>query len=48
VIELACWQLGCALFDRDLAAGPIPMLFSEDPASTLENIKKYFSFVPIQ
>jgi hypothetical protein len=40
VIELACWQLGCALFDGDLAAGPIPTLFSEDPTSTLENIKK--------
>jgi hypothetical protein len=40
VIELTSWQLECALFDGDLAAGPIPVLFSEDAVSTLENIRK--------
>jgi hypothetical protein len=40
IIELASWQLGCAMFDGDLAAGPIPVLFSEDAVSTVENIRK--------
>jgi hypothetical protein len=40
VIELACWQLNCAQFDGDSTAGPIPTLFSEDPDSSLENLKK--------
>jgi hypothetical protein len=30
-IELATWPLEASLFDGDTTAGPLPVLFSEDP-----------------
>jgi hypothetical protein len=38
-VDLVGWQMNCAMFDGDLAAGPIPTLFSEDCNSSLENLK---------
>jgi hypothetical protein len=40
VISLETWPLNCALFDGLSTAGPIPTLFSEDVAATLDNIRK--------
>jgi hypothetical protein len=33
-IELVSWDLEATLFDGDVAAGPVPVLFSEEPEST--------------
>jgi hypothetical protein len=34
-VELASWPLGAVLFDGDTTAGPCPVLFSEDPESSV-------------
>jgi hypothetical protein len=34
VVELSTWNLEATLFDGDLAAGPVPVLFTEDPDSS--------------
>jgi hypothetical protein len=33
-IELALWNLEATMFDGDEAAGPVPVLFSEEPEAT--------------
>jgi hypothetical protein len=33
-VELATWPLEASLFDGDTAAGPVPLIFSEDPDSS--------------
>jgi hypothetical protein len=40
IISLGTWPLNCAMFDGISTAGPIPTLFSEDVAATLDNIRK--------
>jgi hypothetical protein len=34
-VELATWSLDATLFDGEHAAGPVPVLFSEDPEASL-------------
>jgi hypothetical protein len=34
-VELAVWGLEATLFDGEIAAGPVPVLFSEEPEATL-------------
>jgi hypothetical protein len=34
------WPLSTEMWDGEVLAGPIPTLFSEDPISTMEAIKK--------
>jgi hypothetical protein len=34
-VELAVWSLEASLFDGEIAAGPVPVLFSEEPEATL-------------
>ena len=38
-VRLGSWGLDAALFDRELAAGPCPTLFSPDPDSALEALR---------
>jgi hypothetical protein len=38
IIELASWSLEATMFDGDEAAGPVPVLFSEDPESTKRGV----------
>jgi hypothetical protein len=34
-VELALWNLGATLFEGEVAAGPVPVLFSDDPEASL-------------
>jgi hypothetical protein len=33
-VELNTWSLGATLFEGEIAAGPVPVLFSEDPEAS--------------
>ena len=37
-VRLAAWPLQGDLFDGDVAAGPVPTLFSQEPETTSGNI----------
>jgi hypothetical protein len=39
VVNLAEWQLDVSLFDGDVAAGPIPTLFADDPEATRTSLE---------
>jgi hypothetical protein len=34
-VELASWNLRATLFEGEIAAGPVPVLFSDDPEASL-------------
>ena len=38
-MHIKSWDVDCSLFDGDLMAGPIPLLFSEDHETAATNIK---------
>jgi hypothetical protein len=39
VILLSSWELQAKLFDGEVAAGPVPALFSEDAAASTEALR---------
>jgi hypothetical protein len=38
-ISLATWNVDTKLFDGEVAAGPVPVLFSEEAEASLEALK---------
>jgi len=38
-MHIKTWDIDASLFDGDLMAGPIPLLFSEDPEAATTNLK---------
>jgi hypothetical protein len=36
---LASWELNCNLFDGEECAGPVPVLFADDPEEASRNVE---------
>jgi len=39
-VILKTWDLNATLYDSDVAAGPVPTLFTDDPEGALNSMKK--------